>query len=58
MIEMVTRNKKNEVEDATIKKLPKTFRIFLALEKEVEKGKGTPLQSDTTPETAEVPPDG
>ena len=46
-----------EEEDTILQKLPKTFRIFLALEEESKKGKGTPLQSDTTPETAEVPPD-
>ena len=44
-------------DEEIIQKLPKTFRFFLALEKEVEKGEGTPLQSDTTPEAAGGVPD-
>lgn len=52
MNESVSREIRKEEEDATIlPKLPRTFRIFLVLEDRVKKEKGTPLRSDTTPET-------
>lgn len=51
MNEAVLRDTKNEEEEAILQKLPRAFRIFLELEDRVKKEKGTPLRSDTTPET-------
>ena len=43
-------------EETTLQKLPKTFRIFLTLEEEAKKEKGTSV-SDPIPEAAGGDPD-